>query len=74
MTKSVVYVDIILEHKSQNSEQSISGLNHRQAGLIFNGGDPIRSLDQRISGGHDLRAEDMKKMYFNEELFQGVYS
>jgi hypothetical protein len=55
MTKSVVYVDIILEHKLRDSEESNSGLNHQQVGLIFNGGDPIRNSDQRLAGGHDFK-------------------
>jgi hypothetical protein len=55
MTKSMVCVDISLEHKVQHSEKSILGLNHQQASLIFNGGDPISSSDQWLLGGQDFK-------------------
>jgi hypothetical protein len=55
MTKSMVYTYIILEHKAQHSEQSISYLNHQQQGLIFNDGDPISSLNQRLSGSRHFK-------------------
>jgi hypothetical protein len=56
MTKSMVYVDISLEYKLQHSEQSISGLNHQQACVIFNGGDPISSSDQQLLGSQDFKS------------------
>jgi hypothetical protein len=63
MTKSVVCADISLEHKAQHSKQSISGLNHQKVGLIFNGGDPISSLDQRLSRQSRFQSA-LQKIYF----------